>query len=86
LGAYAQEALGTSRFNTLMFLPGVAKSESPIHQARCLVSSNTRLLSVAPITDAELGFKLSHDLQAFLDLMRERKFDLAFDANRPSLV
>jgi hypothetical protein len=86
LGTFGNEILGSDRFNTLMFLPGVAKPESAIHQAPCLVDSNTRLLTIVPLTNAELRFKLSHDTQAFLDLMQESKFDLAFTPDRPSLI
>lgn len=86
LGEYANDILGTERFTALMFLPGVAKPESPIHQSPCLVASSTRLLTVVPLTEAELGFKLFHEPQEFLDLMREARFDLAFDPLRPSLV
>jgi hypothetical protein len=86
LGSYANEILGSERFKTLMFLPGVAKPESPIHHSPCLMASNTRLLTVVPITDTELAFKLANPIQAFLDRMRESKFDLAFDPKRPSLM
>jgi hypothetical protein len=86
LGSFGNEVLGSDRFNALMFLPGVAKPETSIHQAPCLVASNTRLLTIVPLTDEELQFKLSHDTQAFLDRMRESKFDLAFTPDRSSLV
>jgi hypothetical protein len=78
--------LDTDRFAALLFLSGVAQPETPIHETPCLVASDTRILTVIPLTEAELEFKLANDLSVFLDLFRENGFELAFSPDRAELV
>lgn len=86
LGDYGDVMLGSDRFKALMFFPGVARPENPIYEAPCLIASNIRLLTVVPLTEAELNFKLSHDARQFFDLLREKRFDLAFAPDRACLM
>ena len=86
LGDHAASMLGSDRFTNLTFLPGVSKAESAIHESPTLAATQTRLMTVVPLTDSEFQFKNSHPSQAFLDLLRERRFDLAFSPERPALV
>jgi len=86
LGDSADAMLGTDRFTALMFLPGVAQAESAIHIAPCLVASGTQIMTIVPLTAAELEFKLANDVNVFLGLFREHGFDLAFSPKRAEVV
>lgn len=86
LGDSAEAMLGTDRFTALMFLPGVAQAESAIHDSPCLRASGTQILTVIPLTEAELEFKLANDQNVFFDLFREHGFDLAFSPKRAEVV
>jgi hypothetical protein len=86
LGDHGEAALGSARFEALLFLPGVAKPESPIHGSPLVVDHSVRLLTIVPITRPELDFKLTAGVEALMEKFREARFDLAFDPDRASLV
>lgn len=86
LGDHADGVLGTSRFPALMFFPGVAKPESPIHQEVVFATSGIRFMTVVPITQEELDFKLTAGTEALIAGIQEARFDLAFDPERASMV
>jgi hypothetical protein len=69
-----------------MFFPGVAKPESPIHEESVFAASGIRFMTVVPITQAELDFKLNAGTEALIARIQEARFDLAFDPERLSLV
>ncbi len=86
LGGYAEVAVGSPRFAALMFFPGVAKPETPIHLAAPLASFGIRYLSVVPITAAELELSYKQGIDALIERFGQVKFDLAFDPERESVV
>lgn len=86
LGNFAAAAVGSARFPALMFFPGVAKPESPVHQAEKIARLGIRFLTVVPITQGELDFSHSDGIGALVARFGAARFDLAFDPERPSLV
>jgi hypothetical protein len=86
LGDHADAVLGTNRFPALMFFPGVAKPESPIHESPAFAEPGVRFLTVVPITQSELELKLNSGAEALIARIQECRFDLAFDPERPSMV
>lgn len=86
LGDHAEAVLGNSQFPALMFFPGVAKPESPVHHEIAFAASGIRFMTVVPITHAELEFKLNAGTEALIARIQETRLDLAFDPERPSMV
>jgi hypothetical protein len=86
MGEYAEQMVGTTRFAALLFFPGVAKPETPIHVAPKLEPFGIRYLTVVPITASELNLSLQQGIDALIERFDSARFDLAFDPARESLV
>jgi hypothetical protein len=86
LGANAEKAVGSPRFAALLFFPGVAKPETPIHIAPQLASFGIRYMTVVPITAAELELTFKQGTDALIERFSQAGFDLAFDPERASVV
>jgi hypothetical protein len=86
LDDHAEAVLGTARFPALMFFPGVAKPETPIHKENPFGASGIRFMTVVPITQAELELKRKGQIEALIARIQECRLDLAFDPERPSMV
>lgn len=86
LGDQGVAVLGSSRFPALMFFPGVAKPESPVHHEAIFAVSGIRFMTVVPITQAELEFKLNAGTEALVARIQGSRLDLAFNPERLSMV
>jgi hypothetical protein len=86
LGAHGESVIGSPRFPALMFLPGVSKAETGIHGCPEFADKDVRFLTIVPITQGELDLKLQQGIEAILQRMKETRFDLAFNAERPCMV
>ena len=86
LGPLADLLLGSARFTALFFVPGVSVAETGIRNRPEFTEPDIRVLSVLPITQAELELTFTDGFPALLELMKKNHFDFAFDPDRPCLV
>ena len=86
LGAHAERALGSARFQTLWFCAATRKEDMVLVPRLTTAGHTVYPMMIVPLTDPEFSFLSEHGVQEFLARISASPVSVVFDPSRESVL